>query len=27
VAGVTLNVDRLPEEAVLTDDLGLGRTT
>jgi peptide/nickel transport system permease protein len=27
VARVTLGVDRLPEEAVLTDDLGLGRTT
>ena len=27
VARVTLGVDRLPEEAVLTDDLGLGRAT
>jgi len=27
VARVTLGVDRMPEEAVLTDDLGLGRTT
>jgi peptide/nickel transport system permease protein len=27
VARVTLGVDRRPEEAVLTDDLGLGRTT
>ena len=27
VARVTLGVDRMPEEAALTDDLGLGRTT
>ena len=27
VARVTLGVDRLPEEAVLTDDLSIGRTT